>query len=101
MKCRAGRTAIWIFANNAITCLTLFAVSVHAAEAREAGDDVFKTAVAAWHMGDLKDAAGKSDLEIVGAVEVGSKLEGRELKRALDSGNDGLVARIEGGYPTR
>lgn len=69
-----------------------------AAEPPPPGAEVFKTAVAAWHLADLKDAAGKNPLGIVGAVTVGSRLEGRDLRDSRDAGNDGLVARFDGGY---
>ena len=60
--------------------------------------DIFKTAVAVWHMGDLKDAVGKNGLSIVGNVTVGKKLEGKELRESLACGNDGVFAQIDGGY---
>jgi sucrose-6-phosphate hydrolase SacC (GH32 family) len=59
---------------------------------------VFKTAVAAWQMDGLKDVAGRNELRAVGAVSLGVRLEDRELRDSLESGNDGLVARLEGGY---
>ncbi|MGO9204384.1 MAG: LamG-like jellyroll fold domain-containing protein [Limisphaerales bacterium] len=62
------------------------------------GDEVFKTAVAAWHMDGLKDVAGRNELRVVGAVSLGVKLEGKERRDSLESGNDGLVAQLEGGY---
>ena len=60
--------------------------------------DPFRDAVAVWHMNGLKDTAGKNELKVVGAVTTGVKLEGKELEESLASGNDGLVARLEGGY---
>ena len=69
-----------------------------AAEAPPRTADVFKTAVAAWQFGDLKDAAGKNDLKVAGAVTVGSRLEGRDLQESQESGNDGMVAQLDGGY---
>jgi fructan beta-fructosidase len=82
----------------ASACLLLVAIFARGADGAEPGDDPFKSAVAAWHLADLKDTSGKSDLKIVGAVEVGAKLQGTELQSALAGGNDGSVARIEGGY---
>ena len=76
----------------------LAAASASAVEASDAAGEVFKTAVAAWQMGGLKDANGKNELKIVGAVTLGVRLEGKELADSLQSGNDGLVARLEGGY---
>jgi hypothetical protein len=63
------------------------------------GDEVFKTAVVVWHMDGLKDLAGRNELRVVGVVSLGVRLEGKELRESLESGNDGLVARLEGGYP--
>ena len=62
------------------------------------GPDPFRDAVAVWHMNGLKDPAGKNELKVVGAVTTGVKLEGKELEESQASGNDGLVARLEGGY---
>jgi hypothetical protein len=62
------------------------------------GDEVFKTALVVWHMDGLKDLAGRNELRVVGAVSLGVRLEGKELRESLESGNDGLVARLEGGY---
>jgi hypothetical protein len=62
------------------------------------GDEVFKTAVAAWHMDGLKDMAGRNKLRVVGAVSLGVKLEGKDLRDSIESGNDGLVAQLEGRY---
>jgi fructan beta-fructosidase len=69
-----------------------------AAEVAPPCDEVFKTAVAAWHMGSSEEASGKNELKIVGAVTLGVRLDGQDLKDSLASGNDGLVARLEGGY---
>jgi sucrose-6-phosphate hydrolase SacC (GH32 family) len=49
-------------------------------------------------MGGLKDMAGRNELKIVGAVTPGVRLEGKDLKDSLASGNDGVAARLEGGY---
>ena len=76
----------------------LAAASACAAEPAASPDDIFRTAVAAWHMVGLKDASGRNELRIVGAVTLGIRLEGKELRDSLASGNDGLVARMEGGY---
>jgi len=62
------------------------------------GDEVFKTALVVWHMDGLKDLAGRNELRVVGAVSLGVRLQGEELRESLESGNDGLVARLEGGY---
>ena len=62
------------------------------------GPDPFRDAVAVWHMNGLKDPAGKNELKVVGAVTTGVKLQGKELEASQASGNDGLVARLEGGY---
>ena len=63
------------------------------------GADPFQDAVAVWHLGGLKDDSGKNALKVVGAVTTGVRLEGKELEESLASGNDGPVARLEGGYP--
>lgn len=60
--------------------------------------DIFKTAVAAWQMDDLKDVAGRNDLTAVGNVMIGRKLAGKDLQESLAGGNDGVVAEFNGGY---
>ena len=50
-------------------------------------DDVFKSAVAVWHMKDLKDAAGKNALEAVGSVTLNIPLTGRERAESLAAGS--------------
>jgi fructan beta-fructosidase len=61
-------------------------------------DPVFRTAIAAWHMGSRHDARGKNELRIVGAAAVGIRLEGQELADSLARGGDGFVAWLDGGY---
>ena len=78
--------------------LCIVAVSGSTAEAPAPASTIFKDAVAVWHMADLKDAASKSDLTLVGNVTLGLKLGGAELQDSLAGGNDGLVAQINGGY---
>ncbi len=80
------------------TGLLLTAVTAWAAQSTPATDDIFSTAVAAWHMADLKDAVGKNNLTVVGNVTVGKKLEGKDLQESLACGNDGVVAQFDGGY---
>jgi hypothetical protein len=74
------------------------AASACAAEPAPSPDGIFKTAVAVWHMADLKDAVGKNGLAVVGNVTVGKRLEGKDLQESLACGNDGFVARFDGGY---
>jgi sucrose-6-phosphate hydrolase SacC (GH32 family) len=82
------------------TCVLSVAASPSGTDLQRAAscDDVFKTAVAVWHMADLNDSAGKSRLTAVGNVAVGKRLEGKDLQESLASGNDGLVAQFDGGY---
>ena len=94
---RIANTLWWAATACAAACL-FPCDPILAAEAQPAHDEVFKTAIAAWHMNGLKDAAGKNELKIVGAVTLGARLEGKELQESLASGNDGVVARLEGGY---
>ncbi|MCW3098047.1 MAG: Beta-fructosidase, levanase/invertase [Chthonomonadaceae bacterium] len=61
-------------------------------------DNAFKDAVAVWHMTDLKDAAGKNELKVVGAVTLNTKLTGKDRTESLAAGSDGIVAQFEGGY---
>jgi sucrose-6-phosphate hydrolase SacC (GH32 family) len=63
-----------------------------------ATDPVFRTAVAAWHFGDLRDARGRNELRVVGAAAVGHRLEGRDFFDSLARGGDGMAARLDGGY---
>jgi len=63
-----------------------------------AADEVFGTAVASWQMGGREDVRGKNGLRVVGKAEVGLRLDGQDLGDSLASGNDGLVARLDGGY---
>jgi hypothetical protein len=58
---------------------------------------IYKTAVAVWHMADLKDSAGRSELKAVGQASVGVKLEGPEQSASRLSGGDGLAAQFDGG----
>ncbi len=59
----------------------------------------FTDAVAAWHMGDTTDAAGKnSALKGVGDVSLGVALTGDEHAASLKRGGDGKVAEFRGGY---
>lgn len=61
-------------------------------------DTVFQSAVAVWHMKDLKDATGKNQLKIVGDVTMGATLMGKDRDRSLSTGSDGIVAQFDGGY---
>ena len=61
-------------------------------------DGAFQSAIAAWQMGGVKDVRGANDLRIVGAAQVGVRLEGQELRDSIATGNDGLVATLDGGY---
>jgi fructan beta-fructosidase len=79
-------------------CVLALGVQLRAAEAQAAAGDPFADAVAVWQMAGPKDVSGKNELKLVGAVTLGVKLEGTELHDSLASGNDGLVARLEGGY---
>lgn len=78
--------------------LLLATASACAAEPAPSPGDIFKTAVAVWHMADLKDAVGKNGLSAAGNVTVGKKLEGKDLQESLACGNDGVVAQFDGGY---
>lgn len=73
-------------------------VSALAAAAAGPIGDPFASAVAAWQMGGPKDVAGRNELKPVGAVTLGVRLEGQDRQDSLDSGNDGLAARFDGGY---
>jgi fructan beta-fructosidase len=85
----------WAHAMSLSVCL---AASAGTAEFSGTCDEAFKTAVAAWHMGSGVDMSGSNGLRVVGPVTLGVKLEGSELSESLKSGNDGRVARMEGGY---
>jgi sucrose-6-phosphate hydrolase SacC (GH32 family) len=79
--------------------LLLAAASACAAEPAASPDDVFKTAVAVWHMGEAKDSAGKSGpLAIEGNVKLGVELAGAERTASLRRGGDGRVAQFQGGW---
>jgi sucrose-6-phosphate hydrolase SacC (GH32 family) len=78
--------------------LLLATASACAAEPAPSPGDIFKTAVAVWHMADLKDAVGKNGLSAAGNVTVGKKLEGKDLQESLACGNDGVIAQFDGGY---
>jgi len=78
--------------------VALLGLALVAADAPPRPDPVFRTAVAAWQMAGLKDDAGKNALGVVGAASVGTRLEGDDLRDSLAGGNDGLAARIDGGY---
>ena len=81
-----------------VACLLLIAATACASQSGRSADDIFKTAVAVWHMADLKDAVGKNDLTVVGNVTVGKHLEGKDRQESLTCGNDGVVAQFDGGY---
>ena len=78
--------------------LSLAAASACAAGPAPSPDEIFKTAVAVWHLADLKDAVGRNGLTVVGNVTVGKKLDGKDLQKSLACGNDGVVAQFDGGY---
>jgi fructan beta-fructosidase len=61
-------------------------------------DNVFKSAVAVWHMKNLQDAAGKNELKVGGAVTLDTRLTGKERAASLAVGSDGVVAQFDGGY---
>ena len=69
-----------------------------ALHAATAPDPAFADAIAAWHLADLSDSAGGNGLTAVGAVSVGQRLDGAELAESLACGDDGRVARFDGGY---
>lgn len=83
-----------------ISAVVLLAItlSTRAAQSPSTCDEVFKSATAAWQMDGAKDVAGRNELKIVGTVTMGVRLEGKEFADSLASGNDGLVARLDGGY---
>ncbi|KKM20963.1 hypothetical protein LCGC14_1640210 [marine sediment metagenome] len=59
----------------------------------------FSDAVAVWHMGDLKDSAGKnSRLSSNSDVRIGVPLHGDDREASLARGGDGHVAEIGDGY---
>ena len=59
----------------------------------------FADAVAAWHMADMADSAGKnSALKGVGDVALNVALAGDDLAASLKRGGDGKVALFRGGY---
>jgi levanase/fructan beta-fructosidase len=87
-----------MFGSGFAVWLSLAAHFACAAEPAAAPPDIFKTAVAVWHMGDLKDAVGKNDLTMVGNVMLGKKLVGQDLQESLARGDDGVVAQFDGGY---
>jgi fructan beta-fructosidase len=78
--------------------LLLIATTACMAQSAPSAEDILTSAVAVWHMADLKDAVGKNHLTMVGNVTVGKKLEGKDLQESLACGNDGFVAQFDGGY---
>jgi len=59
----------------------------------------FRDAVAAWHMADLKDSAGKeSRLTPGGKVTLGVELKEAERAASIARGGDGRVARCDAGW---
>ncbi len=60
--------------------------------------EVFKDAVAAWHLGDLASADGRSPLAAKGGVKAGVELPGEDRAASLARGGDGKVAEIDGGF---
>ncbi|QEH37159.1 Levanase precursor [Aquisphaera giovannonii] len=61
-------------------------------------DPVFRSAIAAWQMGDARSLAGDDALRIAGDAGIGVTLDGDDLRASLEGGNDGRVARLDGGY---
>lgn len=80
--------------------LSVSVIAAHAALASAAAPAPFADAVAVWNLADGRDSSGKdSQLEARGEVELGVKLEGKDLEASLKRGGDGVVARIKaGGY---
>ena len=66
----------------------LAALVAFAARAQQTNryEDAFKSAAVVWHMKDLKDAAGKNTLKVVGAVTMGTRLTGKERADSLAAG---------------
>lgn len=80
----------------AVVLITLAAGPAHGQA--PATDEAFRSAVAAWHFGGLRDALGDDELRVVGSASVGNRLEDQALRDSQATGNDGLVARLDGGY---
>lgn len=78
--------------------LSAFCAVVLAVSGAGPAQSPFADAVAVWHMGDLKDSAGRSDLTIKGDVGVGVELAAAERAASLARGGDGRAARFGGGY---
>lgn len=74
------------------------AAAAEGAEPTANCDDIFRSAVAVWHMDGARDAAGRNPLTAVGNVALGVRLKGRDLDESLATGNDGRVAELNGGY---
>jgi len=64
-----------------------------------ANPSVFDDAVAAWHLADARDSAGKdSRLTPAGAVTLGVELTGADREASLRRGGDGKAAEFQGGF---
>ncbi len=85
-------------ANFVIMAGLLLAATARAAEPAANCDDIFRSAIAVWHMDGTRDATGRNPLTAVGNVKFGVRLEGRDLADSLATGNDGRVAQFDGGY---
>ncbi len=85
-------------ANYLVAAGVVAAAAAEGAEYAANCDDIFRSAVAVWHMGGARDATGRNPLTAVGNVVFGVRLKGRDLDESLASGNDGRVAKFDGGY---
>jgi beta-fructofuranosidase len=81
--------ALWF----CILCLALCAASAMAGP-----PNPFADAIAAWHMADLKDSAGASNLTAHGDVKTGIELTGADRIASRARGGDGRVAQFDGGH---
>ncbi|MGE5608677.1 MAG: LamG-like jellyroll fold domain-containing protein [Bacillota bacterium] len=74
-------------------------IAIWAGSAVAAAPSPFADAVAVWHLGDLKDSAGKdSALTPRGDVKPGVELTGSDRAASLARGGDGRVSQFNGGY---
>lgn len=75
-----------------------FTISAVHAPKRAKTDPALDSALAVWHMNGLADGSGKNRLTVVGRAAVGIRLSGHERAESLAAGDDGFVAKLDGGY---
>jgi hypothetical protein len=81
-----------------LVLLVMWSVSVPLAKEGQEAQTILKSAVAVWHLGDIKSTKGDRSLTAHGEVRLGQPLSGIEREESLNRGSGGQVAAFQGGW---